>query len=54
MCRVFFKTGEKGDRKRTVLKFIQVKKEVGFQLYSCDVSASFDFANGGAEFETNF
>jgi hypothetical protein len=45
---------KKGDRKRTILKFVQMRKEVGFQLYSCDVRASYDFASGGAELKTSF
>jgi hypothetical protein len=54
MCQVFFKTEKKGDRKRTTLKYIQIRKEVGFQLYWCDVRANYDFANGGTEFKTSF
>jgi len=45
---------KKGDRKRTILKFVQMRKEVGFQLNSCDVRASYDFVSGGAEFKKSF
>jgi len=52
---VIFQDREKNDdRKRTILKFVQIRKEVGFQLYSCDVRASYDFAKVGAEFRTSF
>jgi hypothetical protein len=51
---IFQDREKKDDIKWTILKFIQIRKEVGFQLYSCDVRASYGFSKGGAEFRTSF
>ena len=54
-CARYFQDREKkGDRKRTILKYIQIRKEIGFLFYSCDVRVSYDFDNSGAELRTSY